>query len=258
MFVIATLVSVFIISILSILVALPFLLKKEVSQKTLLLLLSFSVGVLLSAVFFSLLPESFKHAHGNSLLVGLMAIAGFVVMFIVEKFVHYHHNSRKEKKAVGHSHAYHLAPMNIIGDGVHNFIDGLVIAASYAASLPVGIATTVSVLFHELPQELADMGVLLYAGLSKKRAILFNFISASTAIIGALLGILLAGKVQGFTTIMLPFAAGNFLYIAAVNLVPQLHRHCSLKEAFKHIFMMLLGVALLVVILQFAPMHVHG
>lgn len=256
--IVATLISVILISLLSIIVALPFLLKKEVSQKTLLLLLSFSVGVLLSAVFFSLLPESFEHAHDHSLLVGLLVIAGFIVMFIVEKLVHYHHHSKKEKSVVGHSHAYHLAPMNIIGDGVHNFIDGLVIAASYAVSLPVGIATTISVFFHELPQELADMGVLLYAGLSKKRAIFFNFLSACTAIIGAIVGVLLAGNVHGFTQFMLPFAAGNFLYIAAVNLVPQLHRHCSLKDALKHILMMLLGVALLVLILYFGPAHMHG
>ena len=250
------LISVLIVSLISVIFAVPFLLKKEISQKTLLFVLSASVGVLLATVFMDFLPEAVSHKY--TLGVAIYILLGFLVMFVLEKFVHYHHNKKCEEGHCGHSHAYNLAPINLIGDGVHNLIDGLVIAGSYAVDIGLGITATISIIFHEIPQEIADFGVLLYSGMSKKKALAFNFLSAATAIIGTVIGLLLADKISGFTSFIIPFAAGNFIYIAASNLVPQLHRHCKLNDTILHVLAIILGIAIITAVILFGPAHGHG
>lgn len=248
-------VSVIIVSLISVVFAIPFLIKKRISKRVLLFLLSLSVGVLLATVFVNFLPEAVSHNYTLGLALNLFL--GFLLMFVLEKLVHYHHSKRAENEDFGHGHAYSLAPVNLIGDGIHNFIDGLVIAGSYAVSTTLGIAATISIIFHEVPQEIADFGVLLYSGLSKKKALIFNFLSATTAILGTVFGLLLAGSLQGFNEFIIPFAAGNFIYIAASNLVPQLHRECSILDTLIHVAAMILGVAIIVVITIFGPGHSH-
>lgn len=249
------LVSVFVVSALSLVFAIPFLLKKKISPELLLFLLSISVGVLLSTVFFDFLPEALQHNDGFG--TAIYVLLGFLVMFVLEKLVHFHHSKKFEEADCGHGHAYSLAPVNLIGDGIHNFIDGIVIAGSYAVSITVGIAATIAIIFHEIPQEIADFGVLLYSGLSKKKAVLFNFLSATTAIIGAIIGLFLVGNLEGFTEFIIPFAAGNFIYIAASNLVPQLHRQCKLKHTILHVFAIILGIAIIGLITFYGPVHTH-
>jgi zinc and cadmium transporter len=246
-------ISVVIVSLLSVAVVLPLFAKKKLPDKLLVFLLSVSVGVLLSTVFLDFLPETLEHGYHTE--TALIILGGFLAMFILEKFVHWHH-SKKAEECQGHGHAYSVAPINLIGDGIHNFLDGLVIAGAYAVNVGVGVAATISVIFHEIPQEMADFGVLLYSGLSKIRALLFNFISALTAILGAVVGILLAGSVEGFTHFIIPFAAGNFLYIAASNLLPQLHRHCRLRDTVYHVAAIVLGVLIIVAVSMFVP-HAH-
>jgi zinc and cadmium transporter len=280
-------IAVIIISLLSVIVAIPFLIKKRLSNRSLLFLLSLSVGVLLSTAFIELIPESLGHgheaehadeemgeheeehhpeheeaeeheAHQDAYTPALLILLGFIVMFILEKFVHCHHTAKCEGRECGHGHAYNLAPINLIGDGVHNFIDGLVIAGAFAVNITVGITATISIIFHEIPQEIADFGVLLYSGLSKKKALIFNLLSAITAIIGTIVGILLVGRFSGFTRFIIPFAAGNFIYIAASNLTPQLHRHCRWKDTMLHLFAIILGIAIIVLVEMYGPGHVHG
>lgn len=249
------LASVLIVSLISVIFAIPFLLKKKISNKFLLFLLSVSVGVLLSTVFMNFLPEVFSHEH--SIKVSFYILSGFLVMFILEKFVHHQHAKKCEEGHCGHGHAYNLAPINLIGDGVHNFIDGLVIAGSYAISTTLGIAATISIIFHEIPQEIADFGVLLYSGMSKKKALIFNFLSAITAVAGTIVGILLIGRLHNFNDFIIPFAAGNFIYIGASNLVPQLHRHCKLKDTILHILAILMGIAIIALVTIYGPAHGH-
>jgi len=251
-------IAAFIVSLVSVVFAIPFLIKKKISKKVLLFLLSISVGVLLATVFLNFLPEAFGHGHESSLSIALFIILGFLVMFVIEKFVHWHHNKKCEDGECGHGHAYNLAPVNLVGDGIHNFIDGLVIAGAFAVNVSLGIAATISIIFHEIPQEIADFGVLLFSGLSRKKALLFNFFSALTAIVGTIVGVFLVGTVQGFTEFIVPFAAGNFVYIAASNLTPQLHRHCGLKDSLIHILAIILGVGIIILVSVLAPEHVHG
>lgn len=244
-------ISVIIVSLVAILAVIPLLLKKKISNKTLLFLLSLSVGVLLSTVFFHFIPE----IHDYSFFIAIYILFGFLIMFVLEKFVHWHHQHNCENEHCGHNHAYNLAPINLIGDGIHNFLDGLVIAGAYSINITLGITATISIIFHEIPQEIADFGILLYSGLSKKRALFFNFLSATTAILGTIIGLILI-DIHGFKEFIIPFAAGNFIYIAASNLTPKLHRHCKLKDTLSHLLAIIIGIIIISLITLYAP-HIH-
>jgi zinc and cadmium transporter len=252
-------ISVIIVSLIAVFMAIPLLLKKKISHCTLLTLLSLSVGTLLGSVFIHFLPEALESSHesGHTLEVALFVLLGFITFFILEKLIHWRHTHSKKKykgKEV-HSHAYHLAPLNLIGDGIHNFLDGLVIAAGYVISIPLGLAATISVLFHEIPQEIADFGILLYSGMSRFKALLFNLLAAATAIIGTILGLILAGSIEGFTQFIIPFAAGNFIYIAASNLVPELHQRCRFWHTVLHICAIIVGIGIMALLALLAPAH---
>jgi len=248
------------VSLISVIAAIPILLKKKLSDKFLLFLLSISIGALLSVVFVDFLPEIINHsASGFTLNIALYIISGFLVMLVIEKFIHHEHGydcSKKHHK--GHGHAYALAPLNLIGEAIHNFIDGLVIAGSFAVNIYMGITATISIIFHELPQEIADMGILLYSGLSKKDALKYNLLSALSCVLGVIVGIFFLVNIKGFEMFFIPFAAGTFLYIAASNLVPQLHRECSYKETFMHIFGIILGIIIIVSVSVYSPDHSHS
>ena len=222
-------------------------------KEVLLLLVSLSAGTLFGGAFLHLLPEAVKRS-GFSIRISLLVLAGVLVFFVLEKFIHWHHchshGDDTQKHVLMHKshHPHHIAPLNLLGDALHNFVDGLVIAGSYLVSVPAGIATTIAVIVHEVPQELADFGVLLYSGLSKWKALLFNFMSAVTAIIGAIVGLFLAGTVQWFTDLIVPFAAGTFLYIASANLIPELHKHCKIKDMFIHLLFIILGIGIMIAV----------
>lgn len=255
-YIIYTFASVILVSIIAVIAAIPFFLKKQIPHSVLIILMSLSVGTLLGGVFLHFLPELAEEGYTTS--VALSIIGGFIVFLLLEKLIHWHHAKKSEESCeCGHSHGYHLAPLNIIGDGMHNFLDGLVIAGSYAVSLPLGIAATISVIFHEIPQEIADFGILLYAGLTKTKAILFNFLSATAAILGAITGILFTQHIHWFSDMIIPFAVGNFIYIAASNLVPEIHKHSKTKETILHIIAICAGVGIMLLVSIIAPEYAH-
>lgn len=242
--------SVILVSILSIVGALPLLVTRNVPKKALLLLLSLSVGTLLGSVFLHFIPETIS--HGYTLEIAMYVLIGFFAFFIIEKLVHNHHHQKLQE---AHHHAYHLAPINLIGDAIHNFIDGLIIASSYLVSIPLGIAATVSVMVHEIPQEIADFGILLYAGLSKKKALAYNLIAAASAIVGATAGLLLISVSDAFSEFIIPFTAGAFIYIGASNLIPELHKEHGIKQAAIQLLAAAAGVAIMVALVMFSPEH---
>jgi zinc and cadmium transporter len=114
--------------------------------------------------------------------------------------------------------------MNLFGDAVHNLIDGIIVGGSYLASIPLGISTTIAVTFHEIPQELGDFSVLVYGGFNKRKALFFNFLTALTAIFGAIISFIIGSAIEGFVPLVIPFAAGNFIYIAGSDLIPELRK----------------------------------
>ena len=140
--------------------------------------------------------------------------------------------------------------MNLIGDGVHNMIDGLVIGASYLVSIPVGVATTVAVVLHEIPQEVSDFGVLLHGGFTRSRALLYNFFVSLGALLGVVAALLIGVYAEEVTLLFIPFAAGAFLYIAGADLIPELHKDSSPKTSFLQLLFFLIGIAVMYLLLS--------
>ena len=245
------LVSVILVSLVSFIGAFSLFLQKKNLNEFLLLLVSLSAGTLFGGAFLHLLPEAVEK-NGFTLQVSLLLLGGVITFFVLEKFIHWRHchvhGTPDLQKHQSH-HPPSIAVLNLTGDALHNLLDGLVIAGSYLVSIPTGIATTIAVVLHEVPQEIADFGVLLYAGWSRWKALLFNFLSAAVAIVGAIIGIVLGARSEAFTQIILPFAAGGFVYIAGSNLIPELHKECGLKDSLWHFVALLLGVGLMVVLL---------
>lgn len=218
--------------------------RKDYLDKYLIYVISFAAGALIGDAFIHLLPEVIKET-GFGLNVSLYVILGIIFMFIVEKFIHWHHchhhyGSQKIKP---------YAIMNLIGDGVHNFIDGIIIGISYLVSIPVGIATTLAVSLHEIPQEIGDFGILLHGGFSKNKALLFNFLSALTAVLGVIVALLTASRIEGITTFLLPVAAGYFIYISLADLIPELHKETNWKKSTMQLAWFLLGVSVMIALL---------
>ncbi|MGQ9460318.1 MAG: ZIP family metal transporter [Candidatus Bathyarchaeaceae archaeon] len=214
-----TLVSVMIVSLISLIGVLTFSLKEENLKRLLMYLVSFSAGGLFGDAFIHLIPEA-AEANGFGLQVSSYILIGIITSFIVEKFFQWRHCHIPTSEEHPHSFAY----MNLFGDAVHNFIDGLIIGGSYFVSPSLGLATTLAVVFHEIPQEIGDFGVLIYGGFTRSKALFFNFSTAITAIFGAIVSLGSGFYIQGFIPFLVPFAAGNFIYIAGSDLIPELRK----------------------------------
>ena len=212
-----SLISVFVVSLLSFVGVVTLAVKKKYLEKILLLLVSFSAGALFGGAFLHLIPESLENIKGEG-TVPLLVLAGLLLFFILEKFIHWRHCHIPTSK----KHPHPFAVMNLIGNGLHNFIDGMIIAGSYLVSIPLGIATTVAVILHEIPQEIGDFGILIHAGYSRAKALLFNLFSALTAVIGAVVILLINYNTESITQFLIPFTAGGFIYIATADLIPEL------------------------------------
>lgn len=215
-------------------------------QRYLSLIVAFAAGTLLGDVFIHLLPEALEsiYAQGDESVWGLYVLGGFVGSFVIERFVHWHH-CRHE----GH-HAHRMATMNLVGDSVHNLFDGVAIAAAFAVSAPVGIATTVAIILHEIPQELGDFGVLLYSGYSRRRALLANLVTALTSILGAIIASVMIDTVEAIEIPLILIAAGNFVYIAATDIMPELNRHDSVKRGLAHLGALVVGIVSMYLLLS--------
>jgi zinc and cadmium transporter len=219
-----SLVSVIAVSLISLIGVFTLALKRDTLSKILLFLVSFAVGGLFGDTFIHLLPEAFTKLGAN-LTTSLYIIAGILIFFILEKFIRWRHCHVPSSE--GHLHP--VVTLNLIGDGVHNLIDGMIIAASFSVSIPIGVATTLAVILHEIPQEIGDFGVLVHGGLPVKKALFFNFLSAITAILGALISLIIGPYIKGYTVSIIPITAGGFLYIAGSDLIPELHEGCDIK-----------------------------
>ncbi len=237
-----TLISVLIVSLISLVGVLTLSFKVHTLKRCLIYLVSFSAGALLGDVFIHLLPEIIGK-NGFELNISLYILFGILFSFIVEKIInwrHCHHPTTKD-------HPHPFAIMNLVGDFFHNFLDGLIIGASYLASIPVGIATTIAVILHEIPQEIGDFGILLHGGFSKNKALFFNFVTALSAVLGAVLSFILAARVENSLSFLLPFAAGNFIYIAGADLIPELHKYeFTTKGSFLQLLAIILGIGIMI------------
>jgi zinc and cadmium transporter len=239
-----TLASTIGISLLSLVGVFTLSMNRKSLKRNLMLLVSLSAGTLMGTVFLHLLPEAQHELEPEVIYKGVLA--SFVIFFLLEKVLHWHHHSEEHIHTVGY--------LNLVGDGLHNFIDGLVIAGAYATDIRLGLVTTFAVILHEIPQEIGDFGVLIHSGFSAKKALLFNLMSAVAAILGSLVGLLLIGEVEVIGAYLIPIAAGGFLYIAASDLLPEIRKEAVSARLFLNFGMFIVGI-FLVALFQLIEVH---
>jgi zinc and cadmium transporter len=217
--------------------------KKELLDKIVVLLVGFAAGGLIGGAFLHLLPEAIECQQKNTFLY---VIIGFSIFFILERYFHWRHCHEGECNV--HSFAY----LNLVGDGVHNFCDGITIAISFSISVDFGIVTTTAILLHEIPQEIGDYAILVYSGLSKLKALFYNFLCALTSVLGGILGYFLSKMFANLSQTLIPFIAGGFIYVAASDLIPELHRQKDSRKANLSLITFTLGL-----LFMFAAKHSH-
>ena len=208
--------------------------KEQLARKTSLLLVSFAVGSLLGAAFFELLPEALREIGDRNAFT--FVILGLLTLFLFEKFLKWYHCHDRETCDI---HTFSGAVL--FGDAIHNFIDGIIIALSFSLSVPAGIAATIAVFFHEVPQEIGDFGVLLHAGYSKSKVFLYNALTAFVTPVGAVVGYIALPLISGVLPQLISFAAGTFIYIAISDLMPEL-RHKTTGPDITHFIAIILGI----------------
>jgi zinc and cadmium transporter len=240
-----SIISVVVVSLISLIGILALLLNRDVNKITF-LLVSFAVGGLFGDAFIHLMPESFK-VIDSSLEIALLTLGGIFIFFILEKVLRWRHSHAPQTKKQIHP----MVTMNLVGDAVHNLIDGMVIGASYMVSIALGLTTTLAIVLHEIPQEMGDFGILIQGGLSIKRALMFNFLSALTAVIGTILSLVVGPHVQGYTVALIPITAGGFIYIAGSDLIPELQHDVKVSRSLLQFALVVFGIGIMAILVLF-------
>lgn len=235
--------STFLISLTAWIGVLTLFLREELLDRVLLLLVALAAGGLIGGAFLHLLPRAIAETGPDDTLpLFLYLIAGFCLFYVLEQFIHWHHHH-----ATTHDHEP-VTYLVLIADTIHNFIDGLVIAGAFILGTPVGIITTLAIALHEIPQEIGDFGVLVYGGFERKRALVLNYVTQSTVILGGVIGFYLAGILEEAPVVLLPFAAGNFIYIASSDLIPEIKSTESVRASLAYFLVFLVGILLMLTI----------
>jgi len=230
-------VSVIIVSLVSLVGVFSLSLREEVLKKYINFFISLAIGALLGDAFIHIIPETFKSNLGAN-LSSILVIAGILLFFVIEKFIHWHHHGEDKDESGIHP----VGKLILFTDGFHNFIDGAIIGASFLVSIPVGIATTLAVVLHEIPQEIGDFAVLIHSGYTKKRALWLNFISALASVLGLAIVFIFGNIVENVALWFIPIAAGGFIYIAVADLIPELHKTKELKHSIIQLGIIMLGI----------------
>ena len=229
-----SLAATFLISIISLVGLATLTLNTKTLNNSLHLMIALAAGSLMGGSFFHLLPEA---GESLGLETALQAtLVSFVIFLVIEKALHWRHCHSRDCEV------HTLGMMSAIGDSLHNFLDGLVIVAAFMGGMELGIATTLAIALHEIPQEIGDFGVLLHAGYKRNTALLINFITALTAVLGALVGYALSSSVGQFMPYLLPLAAGGFIYIGASDLLPEVRKERDQRKATLAFIFFLLGI----------------
>ncbi len=245
---IQSIVAVGAVSLVSLIGIATFSLKESLLRRALFLLISLAAGALLGDAFIHLIPEAFA-SGAPPLLISLLIVGGILTFFVLEKFLHWHHSHGEEEYSPLHKHIHPIGHLVLISDVVHNLIDGLIIGTAFLVSPGVGIATTIAIALHEIPQEVGDFALLLHAGFSRGKALVMNFVSALSAFIGLGLAFGFASGDQTFVPLIAAFAAGNFIYIALADLVPELQKTIGKKRSLAQFFVIVAGIIIMVLML---------
>jgi zinc and cadmium transporter len=238
-----SIICVIIVSLISLIGIFALSIKEKFLRRYLSFLVSLAVGALLGDAFIHLIPEAFNKG-GNQTLISVGIIVGIFIFFVLEKILHWHHHHDLE------NHSSHpLGSLVFVSDGIHNFIDGLIIGTSFLAGIDIGIATTIAVILHEIPQEIGDFGILLHAGYTRMRALWLNFLSALLAVLGVIVSFLLGEFATTFEYLLLPLAAGGFIYIAMSDLIPELQKVKEIKYSLIQLAIIATGVGSMILLL---------
>lgn len=269
--------TIFFIGLLSLIGLFMISIKEKTLDRILFILIAFATGTILASALFDLIPESIHHleelnAGGAGITLSLVftfIIIGFVIFFIIERFIYWFHGHAHEKEdkyvcyetitgagdlaIIEGRNIKSFAYLNVIGDGLHNFLDGIIIMVAFLSGTKNGIVVTLAVIFHELPQEIGDFGILLYGGFTKKKALLFNFSSAMVALLGGLIAFILSDTIELFNLFFLAFSGGGFLYIASAELMPELIKEKDLKKSIIQALIFLCGIILIMLLVVLLP-----
>lgn len=233
-----------IVSALSLVGALTLSLRPQTLQRGLLILISFAAGALLGDTFLHLLPELTESQGGFTLRTSTFLLVGVVSFFILEKVLHWHHSHMPSEEVL-----HPVAFTNLLGDALHNFIDGAIVAGGFIVSPKLGIATAIAVALHEIPQELGDFGIMVHAGLKPRRALLLNLGTALTAVLGAVITLALSETVASIESFLIPITAGGFIYIASTDLIPELHKEPEAGKSAVQLAGLLAGIGVMAALL---------
>ncbi|TSC59395.1 MAG: zinc/iron permease [Candidatus Peregrinibacteria bacterium Greene0416_62] len=217
-----------------------FSLSESAIRKSLLYLVSLAAGVLFGEVFLHILPE-ITEKTGMTVITSIGILIGIIASFVIEKIIHWHHCHVLPSS----DHHHPVGMLTLVGDGIHNIVDGALIAGSFLVSPELGIATTIAIALHEIPQEISDYALLIYSGYSRNKALLWNFVSALASVLGAVFVLLGRDEHPEFLTLLMAFAAGNFLYIAGADLIPELHKETRLRSALIQLLLICSGIGLM-------------
>lgn len=218
-------------------------------------LVSFATGTLLGAALLALVPDALESAGpGAAHTIGLALVGGIVGFFVLEKLVLWRHSHSEEYADHGAHHAHHehreqaSAVLVIVGDSIHNALDGVIIGAAFLADTSLGVVTAVAVMTHEIPQEIGDFAVLLNSGMSRVRALLLNLFSSLTSVIGGLVAYFTLGPALRMLPYAIAVAAACFIYVAVADLIPGLHRRVSPRESVAQVILITLGITVIALV----------
>jgi zinc and cadmium transporter len=212
-------------------------LKPKTLQSITILLVALSAGALMGGAFTHLLPEASEVLDINT--VYLIVLIAFIFFFLMEKVLFWRHCHN------GVCPVHTFGYMNLVGDSIHNFIDGLVIASTFLIDFNLGVVTTLAIALHEIPQEIGDFGVLIHAGFSHKKALIVNYLVALTVVLGGIVGYFTSFYLKDVISYLLPFAAGGFIYIAASDLMPEIKKEANNKKSLLAFLIFVAGIALM-------------
>jgi zinc and cadmium transporter len=242
---VGTFIAVTIVSLVSLIGVFFLALNPDKLRRIQLILVGLATGGLLGGAFIHLIPEAFE-SFKNSQHASILLVAGFLLFFILERFLHWQHD---HTAGISDNHIKAFGPINLIADMFHNFLDGILIGAAFLYSSEIGIATTITVLLHEIPQEIGDFGILIHAGYTPRKALFYNFASACSSYIGAFMVLIFSGTADLLSKAVLPLAAGGFIYLAAADLIPELHTEKNLKSSIYQFGAILFGIGVLFILL---------
>ena len=237
------LISTCLVALISLMGSLTLFFSKKAMIKIVFVLISFAAGTLLGAAFLDLLPEAVEEGGP----VFPLALLGIFVFFIMETYLYWYHCH------AGHFHEHlhkkeiikPLGILNLIGDAIHNFTDGIILATAFLVNIPTGIAVSIAIAAHEIPQEIGDYVLLVYSGFSRHKALAVNFLAASTVIVGAVVTYYFSHRISNITGYLIPFSAGGFIYIACTDLMSDLKEEPNIKKGTLQIMMFTLGVGVI-------------